>query len=98
MIRKPIKFIIPRIHRLNDCWFIQWIGNEYYIKKVNVFNYFQQHLLNILEVLLLILVLIIADTFPPNNIEDILKLFLLVIILGVQSGIAIANYINKDTK
>lgn len=99
MNKKPIKYNIPHIHKLNDCWFIQWIGNEYYIKRVNIFSYFQKYSLKILEILLLLLTLIIAKTFPLDNIEDIMRLFLLVIISGIQSGVAIADYIkNKDTK
>ena len=98
MSKKPIKYIIPHLHKLNDCWFIQWMGYEYYIKRENIYTYFQKHALKILEILLLLLTLIIAKTFPPDSIEDILRLFLLVIISGAQSGIAIADYINKDTK
>lgn len=37
MKNKPIKFIIPQIHNLNDSWFIQWRGNEHYIEK-NVYK------------------------------------------------------------
>lgn len=33
MNKRPIKFIIPRIHILNNYYFIQWIGYEYYIKR-----------------------------------------------------------------
>lgn len=98
MNKRPIKFIIPRIHILNNYYFIQWIGYEYYIKREKIFNYFYRNKLKILEVLLLVLLLIIGKSLPPKNIEDILRLFLLTIVSGIQSGVAIADYINKDTK
>ncbi|MCI8380144.1 MAG: hypothetical protein HFH72_16885 [Lachnospiraceae bacterium] len=98
MSKKPIKFIIPRIHLLNDYYYIQWIGYEYYIKRENINNYFSKCRLKILEVILLFLILIIGKSFPPKNLEDILRLFLLVVISGIQSGVAIADYINTDTK
>lgn len=98
MSKKPIKFIIPRIHLLNDYYYIQWIGYEYYIKRENINNYFSKCRLKILEVILLFLILIIGKSFSPKNLEDILRLFLLVVISGIQSGVAIADYINTDTK
>lgn len=98
MSKKPIKFIIPRIHILNDYYYIQWIGYEYYIKRENINNYFSKCRLKILEVILLFLILIIGKSFPPKNLEYILRLFLIVLVSGIQSGVAIADYINTDTK
>lgn len=98
MNKRPIKFIIPRIHILNDYYIIQWIGYEYYIKRKKTPNYFYRNKLKILEVLLLVLLLIIGKSLPLNNIEDILRLFLLTIVSGIQSGVAIADYIDNDTK
>lgn len=83
---------------LNDYYYIQWIGYEYYIKKENTNNYFSKFKLKILEVILLFLILIIGKSFPPKNLEDILRLFLLAVISGIQSGVAVADHINTDTK
>lgn len=83
---------------LNDYYYIQWIGYEYYFKRKNINDYFSKCRLNILEIILLFLILIIGKTFPPKDLEDILRLLLLVLVSGIQSGIAIADYINADTK
>lgn len=95
--RKPIKFIVPRVHVLKDFYFIQWIGREYYIKRDrNGFSH--KYGLSVLEMLLLFLILVIGKTFPPNSPEDILRLFLLAITLGMLSGVAVADYINTEKK
>ncbi len=91
MNKKPLKFIVPRIYKLNDYWFIQWIGNEYYINKnkimENIHKVFNKYFL--IEFLLLILILIISGLFPFRNYEDYLRSFLLSLIAGIQSGFAV---------
>lgn len=93
MNKKPLNFFIPRIHKLNDCWFIQWIGNEYYVNKnklrENVHKVFTKY--SLINFLLMILICIISDIFPIRNIEDILRLLLLAAFAGIQSGIAVAE-------
>lgn len=93
--RKPIKFIVPRIHVLKDFYFIQWVGHEYYIKR-DRHRFTCKYRLRILEMLLLCLILIIEKAFPPNTHEDILRLFLLAIASGMLSGVAVADYINTE--
>lgn len=72
MKNKPIKFIIPQIHNLNDCWFIQWWGNEYYIQKnklkIAIKKIFDKY--SLINFLLLISIMIISNVFPVENFED----------------------------
>lgn len=87
MIKKPISNIIPRIHNLEDCWFIQWIGNEYYIKKGLWKRFF--NLYSVINFVVLIFVWNTANAFPINGIEDIKKMFILSILTGIMNGIAV---------
>lgn len=91
MNKKPVKFIIPRIHKLNDCYFMQWNGNEYYLRKnmvrERIGKIFTKYFLT--DFLLMMLILIISDIFPVKNTEDILRLLLLATATGIQSGIAV---------
>lgn len=91
MNKEPVKFIIPRIHKLNDCYFIQWNGNEYYLRKnivrESIGKIFTKYFL--IDFLLMMLILIISDIFPVRNIQDILRLLLLPVVTGIQSGIAV---------
>lgn len=93
MNKKSIKYIIPRIHELDDYWFIQWVGNEYYINKKVIkektFKFFNKYVL--INFLLIILLWIISGLIPFKNAEDILRMFLLAFVTGIQSGVAIAE-------
>lgn len=91
MKNKPIKFIIPQIHNLNDCWFIQWRGNEYYIQK-NKLKIVANKIFNkysLINFLLLISIMIISNIFPVKNFEDFFRMILISSITGMLSGIAI---------
>ena len=93
MNKEPINYIIPRIHKLDNCWFIQWIGNEYCISKnivkEKISKFFGKYFL--IYFLLITLLWIISGLFPFKSIEDILRMLLLVVVTGIQSGIAIAE-------
>ena len=93
MNRKPVKYIIPQIHKLNDCWFIQWIGKEYYIKNTKLHGEANIHLNKyfFINYMLIILILIISGLFPFKNIDAIFRSILLAAITGMQSGIAVAE-------
>lgn len=89
MNKKPLKYIIPRIHKLNDCYFIQWMSREYYINKCIYKRFF--NLYTIIDCLLLIFVWIVAGVLPFKNIDDVLKMFLLALIIGAMNGFAIVE-------
>ena len=94
MKNKPIKFIIPQIHNLNDCWFIQWWGNEYYIQKnKKIFNKY-----SLINFSLLISIMTISNVFPVKNIEDFFRMILISSITGMQSGIAIIEDREKNNR
>ena len=89
MNKKPNNNIVPQIHNLQDCWFIQWIGNEYYIKKslmkrfVNIYS--------LVNFVILIFIWSVAGIFPLNDIEDVTKMFILSVLTGIMNGISIAE-------
>ena len=93
MNKKPIRYIIPRIHELDTCWFIQWLGNEYRISKniieEKISKFFGKYFL--INFLLIVLLWVISGLIPFKSIEDILRMLLLVVVTGIQSGIAIAE-------
>lgn len=90
---KKVKHIIPRIYSLHDVWFIQWLGREYYIKKLK----FKRIVLKkstiyfLFEYVLMMLIWLTAGLFPIKTPDDVIKMFLLAAITGIQSGVAIAN-------
>lgn len=87
------KYIIPRIHNLRDVLFVQWLGREYYIKKLK----FKRIVLKkstiyfLFEYVLMMLIWLIAGLIPIKTPDDVIKMFLLAAITGIQSGVAIAN-------
>lgn len=93
MNKKSIKYIIPRIHELDNCWFIQWVGNEYYINKKVIkektSKFFNKYVL--INFLLIILLWEISGLIPFKNAEDILRMFLLAFVTGIQSAVAIVE-------
>ena len=93
MNRKPVKYIIPRIHKLNDCWFIQWMGKEYYVTNTKLRERVRRHLNKyfLINYMLIILVWIISGLFPFKDIETVFRSILLAAVTGIQSGIAIAE-------
>lgn len=100
MKNKPIRFIIPQIHNLNDCWFIQWWGNEYYIQK-NKLKIVAKKIFNkysLINFSLLISIMTISNVFPVKNIEDFFRMILISSITGMQSGIAIIEDREKNNR
>lgn len=88
-----VKHIIPRIHNLRDVWFIQWLGREYYITKPKIKNIIvkKSTIYFLLDFVLMMSIWIIAGIFPIKTPDDVIKMFLLAVITGIQSGIAIAS-------
>lgn len=87
------KHIIPRIHNLRDVWFVQWLGREYYIDKPKIKNITvkKSTIYFLLDFVLMMFIWIIAGIFPIKTPDDVIKMFLLAVITGIQNGIAIAN-------
>lgn len=87
------KHIIPRIHNLRDVWFIQWLGREYYITKPKIKNIIvkKSTIYFLLDFILMMSIWIIAGVFPIKTLDDVIKMFLLAVITGIQNGIAVAN-------
>lgn len=87
------KYIIPRMHNLRDVLFVQWLGREYYIEKIK----FKRIVLKkstiyfLFEYVLMMLIWLIAGLIPIKTPDDVIKMFLLAAITGIQSGVAIAN-------
>lgn len=92
-MRKISRFIIPRIYKKNDCWIIQWVGNDYCIKqniiKEKMSDYFTKYFL--IEFLLLILIWSVTDLCPPKNTEEIFKMLILSVLSGMLSGVAVVE-------
>lgn len=88
-----VKHIIPRIHNLRDVWFIQWLGREYYITKHKIKNIIVKKptIYFLFDYVLMMLIWLIAGLLPIKTPDDVIKMFLLAAITGIQSGIAIAN-------
>lgn len=89
-----VKHIIPRIHNFRDVWFIQWLGREYCIDKIKIKkHYYKKSTIYyfLLDSILMMSIWIIAGVFPIKTTDDVIKMFLLAAITGIQSGIAIAN-------
>lgn len=87
------KYIIPRIHNLRDVWFVQWLGREYYIDKPKIKNIIVKKftIYFLLDFVLMMFIWIIAGLLPIKTPVDVIKMFLLAAITGMQSGIAIAR-------
>lgn len=100
MKNNKIKYIILRIHKLRDIWFTQWLGREYYIKKPK----FKKIIIKksiiyfLLDFMLMMSIWIVAGIFPIKTPDDIIKMLLLALITGIQSGVAIANESNDKSK
>lgn len=87
------KYIIPRIHNLRDVWFVQWLGREYYIEKIKI-NYIvmkKSVIYFLFDYVLMMLIWLIAGLLPFKTPDDVIKMFLLAAITGIQSGISIVN-------
>lgn len=84
-----IKYIVPKIHNLRNVWF----GREYYIDKAKIKNIIAKKsvIYFLLDFVLMMLIWLIAGIFPIKTPVDVIKMFLLAAITGIQSGIAIAN-------
>ena len=98
MNKKHIDCIIPRIHSLEDCWFIQWIGNEYYINK-NMIRKIFKRLFNgyaIAQLILMVITLFISGVLPVNNLSEACRAIVVSCLIGVISGFAIAE--DRDFK
>ena len=87
-MKKPIRNIIPRIHNLKDFWFIQWIGNEYYIKKSILNRIFNIYAL--IQYLILLLILNIAH-IKFYDFSDFLRALIISLLVGIISGLAIVE-------
>lgn len=95
-----VKHIIPRIHNLHDVWFIQWLCREYYIEKIKIKNIVlkKSTIYFLLDFVLMMSIWIIAGIFPIKKPDDVIKMFLLSVIIGIQSGIAIASELEDTNK
>lgn len=95
-----IKYIIPRIHNLRDVWFIQWLGREYYIAKPKIKKIIikKSIIYFLLDFVLMMSIWIVAGIFPIRTPDDVIKMLLLALITGIQSGVAIANEYEDKNK
>lgn len=85
-MKKSIRNIIPRIYNIKDFWFIQWIGNEYYIKKSILKRIFNIYAL--IQYLILLLILNIAH-INFNDFSDFLRVLTISLLVGIISGLAV---------
>lgn len=93
-----IKYIIPRIHNLRDVWLVQWLGREYYIEKTKNIVVKKSVIYFLFDYVLMMLIWLIAGLLPIKTPDDVIKMFLLAVITGIQSGIAIANEYEDKNK
>lgn len=84
-----VNYIIPRIYNLRDVYFVQWLGREYYIEKIKNIVAKKSVIYFLFDYVLMILIWLIAGLIPIKSPYDVIKMFLLVVITGIQIGIGI---------
>lgn len=91
-IIKKLKNVIPQFESLENCWKINWLGNEYLLKIKTI----KKVLYEITNFSLLVGVCSISGLFPCDTFEEFYKCLVMAMFIGIMNVLTIVQDREND--